>query len=466
MADEKPESVTGKLSGWIKAGVTSMIGLLSGAVLMYATAFVNNTIKPAKPVANFATQVNGLTVQFNNRSTGATHGWWDFGDGTALEPFDPKSEIIKHTYVKPGTYQVRLALQNLLSETGDRSTPITLDVAEVQPPEISDFSIVTISERAPALYQLKTTVKNAAFCVLTAGDDRPIEIIDNPSYFERYLKFDEMGAYTVRFAAVNGKKLVEKNKTIFVNPDDSGEAMAKLHVSYEAIQVETISRNWKIGCDWQSGTNENSAFFRKERPVHFGFKIIKAELLNKNEPDAPVRNANVEIAPDQSKLILTGELLKSGGLLTANEPPPKWLANVNVVMERRSAPQTRNLGDIALTVSPNSTIRLPIQSLDPGWEILKTNISLELWDGTRKVWDGANGCQNTRVTVKNQACYLTTTIQKDAVIVRIDCPAANLLPKSVMMQPATPVAPPSPIGPVLRPVSFERNPLLQLWPKN
>lgn len=465
MADVKPQGVTGTLSGWMKAGLTSIVGLVSGAVLMYGTALLNNTIKPAKPVANFATQVTGLTVQFNNRSTSATQGWWDFGDGSALEPFDPKAEIIKHTFAKPGTYQVRLTLQNLLGEEGERVTSVTLDNAEVLAPEIANFEIIPISERAPALYHLKGKVKNASFCMLSVGDDRPIEILDNAANHDRYLKFDEMGSFTVRFAAVNGKQLVEKTKTIFVSPNEGGETMAKLLVSYQAIKVDTIIRQWKIGCDWHGGAKENGALFRKERPAQAGYKIVKAELLNKNEKEAPVRNVNVEIAPDQSRIILTGELIKAGGLLTSNAPPPKWLADVKVVMERRSPPQMRDLGDIALAVSLNGTTKLPIQPPEDGWEIVKTNVSLEIWDGPRKAWEGAKGCTNARVMLKNQPCYLTAAMQKDNVVVRIECPTANPLPKSVFVNPAPPVLPGSPVGPVIRPASFDRNPLLPNRPK-
>src|SRR5712664_2822296 len=108
MSDEKPEGVKGTVGGGAKAVITSIVGLVSGAVIMYLTPVVNNAIKPAKPVANFATQATGLSVQFNNRSTGGTQGWWDFGDGTALEPFDPKLEIVNHAYSKPGTYNAKL----------------------------------------------------------------------------------------------------------------------------------------------------------------------------------------------------------------------------------------------------------------------------------------------------------------------------------------------------------------------
>jgi PKD repeat protein len=105
MAEEKPDGVKSVVSGWIKTLMTSLFGLMTGAVIMYLTPLVNSAIKPAKPVANFASQIDGLTVNFNNRSTGGVHGWWDFGDGTALEPFDPKVDVVKHTYAKPDSYK-------------------------------------------------------------------------------------------------------------------------------------------------------------------------------------------------------------------------------------------------------------------------------------------------------------------------------------------------------------------------
>src|ERR1019366_7906694 len=127
MGEGKSEGLKVTLAGWIKAVITSIVGLVSGAMLVYLTPVVNNVIKPSKPLANFSTQVNGLTVNFNNRSAGGVQGWWDFGDGTALEPFDPKVNNISHTYAKPGPYNVKLSLQNLIGEEEDRSGPLTIE---------------------------------------------------------------------------------------------------------------------------------------------------------------------------------------------------------------------------------------------------------------------------------------------------------------------------------------------------
>src|SRR6266852_8634344 len=72
--------------GWLKAVGGGIGGLVSGAIMMYASPLVDKFVKPPKPVANFEKLIDGTTITFHNRSTGATDGWWDFGDGTALEP--------------------------------------------------------------------------------------------------------------------------------------------------------------------------------------------------------------------------------------------------------------------------------------------------------------------------------------------------------------------------------------------
>src|SRR5207248_7060795 len=158
MADEKSAS---KISGWIKALVTSLFGIVSGAAIMYLTPLVNNVVKPAKPVPNFAQQANSLTVTFNNRSTGGSQGWWDFGDGAALEPFEPSKDAITHTYARPGNYNVKLSLQNILGEESERSVLINLDNSQAVKPSIDTFVVIPLTKSAPATFKLVADVKNA-----------------------------------------------------------------------------------------------------------------------------------------------------------------------------------------------------------------------------------------------------------------------------------------------------------------
>jgi PKD repeat protein len=75
-------------------------------------------------VANFAVTADGLTVTCESRATGES-GWWDFGDGTPLEPFDPGQPTQTHTYAKPGCYAVKLTVRNFLAEVNERPSPRT-----------------------------------------------------------------------------------------------------------------------------------------------------------------------------------------------------------------------------------------------------------------------------------------------------------------------------------------------------
>ncbi len=454
MPEEKPETVSKTLGTWIKAAITSVIGLISGAVIMYLTPVVNNAIKPAKPVSNFATIVHGLTVEFNNRATGATQGWWDFGDGSALEPFDAKVENVKHTYPKPGTYSVKLSLQNLLGDASDRTASVVLDSEGLPKPVIETFKLIPVSgsERAPATYKLLSKVKNATYAILSVGDNRPTEVIEEATQ-ERFITFDEMGSYTIRFAAVNGKQLVEKTETVFVSPNEGHEALAKLVVAYEAVRVQRFEREMKIYCGWQPDAKDNVSPVRKERSIDPGCTIVSVELVNKPDPNGPARKIEVKTSPDKSKVMLTGELIKPGGLLAPKTAPPHWVAQVKVVLERRGQPEIINRGDVMMAVNLGGTTRIPMQPLEPGFEVIRKQVSVELWDGTRKVWEGNKPVNNATVILRNQTCRVTTTPQNDAMLLKIDGGSSGAV--------AIPTLPPSlPVGPLIRPTGFERNPLL------
>jgi PKD repeat protein len=443
MSDEKPAGITGTISGWIKAAVTSVIGLLSGAFIMYLTPVVNNAIKPAKPVANFATQASGLAVQFSNRSTGGVQGWWDFGDGSALEPFDPKLETAKHAYAKSGTYNVKLSLTSHIGEESDRTASVMVDADSVPRPEIASFQLIPLdkNERAPATYRLLSQVKNASFCLLSVGDSRPIEVIGDGASQERYITYDEMGSFTVRLAAVNGKQLVEQTKTIYVSPNDESEPTAKLQVVYEAVLVERLPRDWRMYCGWEADPKASVSPFRREHPADLGCTIVSAELVNKDDKSAAARNLKLEIAPDKSKVIVTGELVKPRALLAPKAPPPHWLAEVKVVMEHRSLPQTINRGDVTIPVNLNTAMKIPMQPVGDGWEIIRKQVSLQLWDGGRKVWEGSQAVANAKVTLNNKACLVTATPQSDSMLLRIDAPVGPIRPASFVRPSVLPKQP-------------------------
>lgn len=466
MPEEKPAGVVGAVGGWVKAFLTSVVGLVSGAVIMYLTPLVNNAIKPPKPVANFAAQVSGLTVNFNNRSTGGTQGWWDFGDGSALEPFDPKTSIIKHDYSKSGTYSVKLSLFNILGDENTRTVSVTLEPDGGPRPEILAFELKsrTPGDRAPAVYHLKASVKGATHCILSVADDRPIEVLYDTANLDRYITFHDMGSYTVRLAAVNGKQIIEKSETIFIAPNNSNDPMAKLLVTYQAAHVQRYRKDMRIHCGWQSDLKDASSSFRKERMADPGCTFVSAELINDLATAETVRNPSVAISPDKKKLIVTGELIRNTGILAAQTTAPAWLAEVKVQMERRSPPTTLSKGDVSMMVPLGKPTLIPLPPLDEGWEVLKRDVRLELWEGSRKAWEGSKAVNGAKVTLKNQICFVTAAPQSDGYALRIDAPGtptapAPTTPITVGPPPVTSSSTPPSVGPI-RKVGFEVNPFL------
>ena len=87
-----PAAPAKKGFGIVKAAMGGFAGLAAGVFGVYATALVDQVAKPGKPVANFAVNADGLRVNFQNQATGQT-GWWDFGDGSPLEPFAPDQSV-------------------------------------------------------------------------------------------------------------------------------------------------------------------------------------------------------------------------------------------------------------------------------------------------------------------------------------------------------------------------------------
>lgn len=158
--------------GWLKAAVVGLVGLGGGAAGTYGTALLDRVAKPTRPVANFA--VAGLTVVCQNRASGDS-GWWDFGDGTALEPFDAGQPEQKHTYTKPGNYTVKLTVRNFVSDENERSVPVEVAAAAAPAtPAVLDFAVRPVSAVSvvPAMFRVTAEVKNADNCVWDFGDGR------------------------------------------------------------------------------------------------------------------------------------------------------------------------------------------------------------------------------------------------------------------------------------------------------
>lgn len=333
------------IPGWLKAGGTSVFGLISGAVLMYLTPLVNSAIKPAEPVANFGFQAQGLAVTFQNRSTNATDGWWDFGDGSALEPFSPQQSTIAHTYATPDSYLVKLSLTNVFNEKSDRTVTVKLDNVGAAAPVIEQFQVAPLSPGmpAPAVFHLVAKVKNADQLIWCYGDTKPIEVsIETGGSLERDVTIEEPGNHTFRVVAVGGKQWVEKiSSPVHVSPAPSGNApIATVMVSYDAVHVDrqdnvpaTVRLPWKLNCQ------DNLCPVVVEWLPKPGYQVVKAEL-NGDAKDARVRGTpRIDIAPDRSKLTVSADLVRPANVF--QNLIPMHHVHLHVTLEKHRRPRPR-----------------------------------------------------------------------------------------------------------------------------
>ncbi|MGL4420488.1 MAG: PKD domain-containing protein, partial [Gemmataceae bacterium] len=184
------------------------MAMCTGAVAMYANAFFDSVVKPAKPVANFAVNgVDGLNVTLENRSTGQS-GWWDFGDGTPLEPYEPEKTAVTHAYPKPGNYSVKLIVRNFLLEENDRSVSVDLsNPPNLLPPTISDLKVEAIREQAPATYLITGKLANADDVVWKYGE-KTEHVAAPAGSFEKYITIEKPGQHPIVLTALSKTKQV------------------------------------------------------------------------------------------------------------------------------------------------------------------------------------------------------------------------------------------------------------------
>lgn len=406
MADEK---APGKLSGWIKAGITSVLGLCSGAVLMYVSPLVNSAIKPPKPVANFGHQVQGLSVTFQNRSAGGGDGWWDFGDGSPLEAFSSSQEGVTHTYPRPGTYTAKLSLRNFLGDENERSVSVNVDGSVANPPVIDAFQVIPLKPdgTAPATFRVVSRIKNADLCIWSLGDDRPLDISNDTSPTqERLITLQEPGYYTLRLVAVAGKQTAEKSEAIFVGMSDGTTPGATLQVTFEAVRVEKLAKEQNVMVEFPAQHKDAVYNFSKESAtVAGGYEIVSAKLA-KPATEAFVKNVQIEIAPDKSKVRLSGQLVKAA---QKSSQPLKWVPTLALSLERRSRPVVKTSDPIVTNLNVPGTTVLPLPKLTSGWEVTSKKLSLELRDGPSIVYRGTQLPSGATVKLKSRSCRVTAT---------------------------------------------------------
>lgn len=408
-----------KQGGWLKAFYGTLAGVLSGACMMYLSPLLDKVIKPAKPVANFAVDVQGLTVEFHNRSSSKADGWWDFGDGAPLELVSAEREGVAHTYAKAGTYTVKLTLRNILNEESERAVTINVENASTLPPAILSLDAVPVSpgSYAPATFRLLTKTKNATLCVWDTDEDRPLEFVaDPPEDQDRLVTFTQPGGYVVKLAAVNGKQALQKSVIVQVQEAPTGTLTAWLHVNAQMTKVERAEHPVTI-TEAYMGHDGAAQPINRRIPARQGYEVAAVRLA---EPVASDRAANltVKVAPDKRSALLTGDLLCNPGLVVQkNLAPPPLPIRLQLSEERRTLITTPTLPvTTTLNLPGSSVVTLPPAPCDCA--NIQRQFHLELRQGDQVVWQDSRLPNNALVTVGNRRYTLTATPLGDQV--RID----------------------------------------------
>jgi hypothetical protein len=136
------------------------------------------------------------------------------------------------------------------------------------------------------------------------------------------------------------------------------------------------------------------------------------------------------VAPDKSKVVLTGELVKPAGIMAwqKNSPPVQWTPTLVLTLERRSQRVVKTSDPIAANLNlPGSTV-IPLPKLSGSWEVTGTTMSLELRDGAKVVFKESNLPNGAVVPIKNHPYRVTATPGPDNVRVDLIDAKATLSP--------------------------------------
>jgi hypothetical protein len=413
MAEQEAAGKKGKVGAWIKGISSALLGLVSGAVLMYLSPLVDRVVKPARPVANFAIALQGAQVTFQDHSTGGAQGWWDFGDGSPLEPYLPGQPSVTHSYPRPGAYTAKLSLQNLLNDQSERTVNVQIDGPAPGPVAIDTFQVVSTRADtfAPATFRVVSQVKNAELCIWWGDTDRPTEVQPRPPADEqdRFYTFKEPGKHVIKLIAVQGQQVIERTQTVEVAQPRAGVPMAVLNITRDACRLETAEQRRNVQVAFPEKYTSNTYHFSQELPAGAGWQVTSAEL-GAAAKDSTLNDVKVTVALDGSKAVLTGQLVKKTGFLVKRLTTPRAVVEVVLKLQRRCNAACPPTETVAMPLNLSGPTILTIPGLPCCWLERQCHLTLDVLEGkATSVLKGAAVPVNGVVMLGDRPFRLTAT---------------------------------------------------------
>lgn len=403
----------GAMRTWVKTVMGGLIGIFGGAVMTWATFVVDKVIKPARPVPNYSTEVNGLTVTFNNLSQGGKEATWDFGDGSPLEFLPADHKTVTHTYKKPGNYTAKLALSNSFDQEQDRSVTIEVGGPQTAGGTVNKPALLDLKAQAPgvpgqpvyapATFQFEAAVQNAQFLVWDFGDGRGM----TPGDPKEMRTFDRPGTYTVKVCVFNGKEKSEKEVRLAVMEPPRNNVTIELQVTdsgSKTVQREESATQRRQILQGAAGVIERTI---QAKP---GFQIVSVE--NKKSNSQNVKNIKWEIGPNKGGVRVYGQMSGKPG-------EPATLSEHFVITEEKKGDAVLTQTKLVGVVPAPGQVSLTLPGLSPDMAKVQRKFGAAVKQQDRTLWQGQQLPSRVPVQVGGQTFTLTATQNGDRIDVQV-----------------------------------------------
>lgn len=370
-----PAPAAPKRRGYMRTLVVTVLGIVSGVLVSYGTKIFERVVRPL-PVANFSASADGLTVTCQNHSSG-DNGWWDFGDGSPLEPFNPDEPSIAHTYGKPGTYSVKLIVRNLTADENNRSVNVEVKATGKDappPPQIAGFEVKPMSPAAmaPATFRLTADVQNAEHLVWDLGDGR-VEVSDGGGKVDRMVTFEKPGSFPIQLVAFSGQSAVKQAAAVKVESPPDGALMAIVTITDGGSETSRDTRQESIAIP---APRDKSTTFTRNIWAKPGFTLSEVVTA---KPEVPgVKNLKLAVSADKRSAAVSGEFTN----LTPGKIGADVLIPLKITEERASnrTPQPMQATAV-LQMTPGTnkgTATIPLPALKPNANVVSRKIDVEV----------------------------------------------------------------------------------------